>query len=308
MMTATWMPVDPASSTIQALGLLAGAGTQVSAFDDWWRDLARRDGPDLRSCIDADSRLLVSLSVPASGRRLSFYARVPGVARPGVTDWTRLDWDGHLGSGWRTWYSGEPVGTWDDVIAAVGRGFLEHIAGWHRILGAGARVYSISVDRDGRPWVSWQLDPRVQIERALAALDHGGAWLHAADFFGALLGRVPAVAAPWSLAVRSDGLRWRIGTSRWGRLPENDDKRRRCAAVIGALGGDRNFAEASYKLLSAATDWTTVGRAVELEFSGSDSPAGAEFFLAVPGPSTGPDRCTGELHHPLTTTSQPTGD
>lgn len=282
-MTTVAAPADPTASTIRTLGLLAGAGAQVGAIDDWWRRSAERDDSGLRSCIDTGSRLLVSLSVPAQGRQMSCYARIPGPSRPGITHWSRLDWESDLRSGWRTWYSDEPVGTWDDVLAVVDRDDSTQIADWHRILGPAARVYSVSVDRDRQPWVSWQLDPRVEIARALGAVGHAPAWQVAAGLLGELLGRVPTVAAPWSLAVRSDGLRWRIGTSRWARIAETDHKRRRYAWTVGTLGGDRQFAEATYKVLSASAGQRTVGRAVELEFDSGNSPAGAEFFLAVSG-------------------------
>ncbi len=84
----------------------------------------------------------------------------------------------------------------------------------------------------------------------------------------------------------------RIGTARWARWHEDDDKRRRAVAAIGAFGGDARFAEGVYKLVLASEanpGRSRVGRAAEVELartSGGElgAPHELELFLAIGRP------------------------
>jgi hypothetical protein len=109
------------------------------------------------------------------------------------------------------------------------------------------------------------------------------------EIIGSILGtRTSALRGPWSLAVRADGERWRLGSSEWARCPEFQHKRRRLASVIAERGGDGRFTEAAYKLLEAEQGDGApgrIGRAVEVEFvcgPRSGSAVTIECFLAVP--------------------------
>jgi hypothetical protein len=299
-------PDAPVLSDIDArlcahLLLLAGIGGDESPIQGGWPDIAGGRPTRLeRSCVDAGSRLLVSVSAP-QWRHLGLYQRVAEGGRPQVSRWSW--WKGAAASterdwGWRHVFIGEPPGVWDEVSLAV-RGYawdvartggseaaLDVVSRWHATLGPAGRIYSLSVPETGSPWVAWHLDKRLPIDRALHAcgVDGSGGLAIIAD----LLGSDPsATGGPWSVAVASDGSRWRLGTSRWAHNREDAGKHRRLASVVQNLGGDGRFAEAAYKLVIAAGEDALparVGRAVEVEFAaGSGIPAGAEFFLSVPG-------------------------
>jgi hypothetical protein len=311
MPTLAWLEAGAGEATrevVRTVALLAGAGA-VSAEAVRWLDRGGDPGEGRlrRSCLDAGSHVIVSL--PATGgRAVGVLVRDAGDGSPGVTRMVTWDWTGAVRTGWRRLYAGEPAGTWADVLAAVGPGGRDTVARWHGVLGTNARIYSVGRRGDGPPWVAWQLDPRVLIGRALDALGVGAARPAAEAVLQAALGsRPPERGAPWSLAVASDGSRWRIGTSRWARCVESDDKRRRLASVLAAHGGDRDFAEGVYKVVAAsAARPGRVGRAIEVEFAlgpqprvalggvdpvgvdpGGGDPVGVEFFLAVPS-SVGP--------------------
>jgi hypothetical protein len=286
---------DATAETVRILTLLAGGGAASSDAVEWVLDRGRlAQSRSSRTCLDGGSQLVVAIGAPG-GRRLRLFSRVPGDRRRGVTRLASWSWDGNVSTGWRHLYSGEPVGTWAD-IGAAGVDVDPILAAWHRILGPNGRIYSLDVNDRGPAWVGWQLDPGVPIGRALAALGLGGAWPAAEPVLTDLLGfRPPDKGAPWSLAVASDASRWRIGTSRWARCPEDAGKRRRLADTVSACGGDRSFAEGVYKVVLASSDVPSrVGRAAEVEFlfgpragegvgrACSPQPVGVEFFLASP--------------------------
>jgi len=280
--------LDVEEQTAAIVAALAGVGGHTDVVGDWWRAETANDADDSalsRSCVDASGRLIVSLSAPGPERRFACYRRREATTLPGTTAWDRLAWDGRITTGWRTWHARENASSWAHVARAVDIDNNPNVQAWHAALGAGARVYSVAANAGEMPWIAWQLDPRVRVEAALDAIGCAPAWFAVEPILGELLGgRVPRAAGPWSLAMRSDGSRWRIGTSRWARVADDDGKRRRFAATFASIGGCRSFAEGVYKVVAAAgAADLPIARAVELEFAAGDSAhiADAEFFLTV---------------------------
>ena len=112
---------------------------------------------------------------------------------------------------------------------------------------------------------------------------------HSSELIASILDAAPGMLrGPWSLAMRADGQRWRLGSSEWARRPEFQDKRRRFARAVAKFGADDRFAEAAYKLVEAEQGEgppARIGRAIEVEFATGAQPGlplAVECFLAVP--------------------------
>ena len=281
------------TATLRNVVLLAGLGTGGDQPDE-----VAPDAAGVGTCLDGGGEIVLSLAAPG-GRRLGVFERDRRTQTdPGCSRWSW--WKQERGSpairGSRVLMAGEPPGSWDMVTRAAGGG-TEALRYWHNVLGPGARIYSITVEAGAGQrgvWVAWQLDPGVRIDRALEAL---GGWSAPAEAAVEILGDlVPATLArdrgPWSLAVRADGERVRIGTARWARWHEDDAKRRRAVAAIGAFGGDARFAEGAYKLVLASEanpGRSRVGRAAEVELARTrggelGAPHELELFLAIRRP------------------------
>jgi hypothetical protein len=295
---------DQARDLVRHLLLLAGLAPAASV-DGGADDPSATPGPGrVRSCIDAGSEVIVGVSAPGE-RGLRVFARVPGASGAGRIEWSWWSAEARreTGAGWRRLYSGEPEGVWSEVAAIVDGDSVggETLRRWHDRLGPRGRVYSVSAAGNSGPvWVGWQLDRGVRMDHALAACEVASTWPVFEEAVVSLLGYRPSTTGgPWSVSAALDGSRFRLGTTRWARLPEDDGKRRRLVALVDRLGGDRRFVEAAYKLVCAGADAgrrTRVGRAVELEFStagaqlGGPESVGAEFFLSVPGSAPSRER------------------
>jgi hypothetical protein len=285
-----------AADLIYHAALLAGMGPQARTAADQVAAVFDASPEDRRTCIDAGNPLMFSLVAPNQCRSASRSLRVlvrSGLVEAGVLRWLRTY---YLPEGetkcWNTLtYIGEPATAWEHARKAAERTSGLHVLRqMHAILGPRGHLCSVSWpvnEAAAQAWVSWQLDRTLPADKALEALGIGCAWAAAARVWEALLGQ-PARPrlGPWSISLRlGDGeSRMRLGSTNWARCPENPDKRRRLAAVVECQGGDRRYAEALYKLIDSARHSHrphTIGRAVELEFSGGQLQQ-AEFYLCVP--------------------------
>lgn len=276
-----------AEKLVYYAALLAGLGVRARILSAEVATMLFAPGEPGRTCIDGGSPLVLSVVAPG-GRRLGVITR-SGPAEKGVLPWLRTYYHGDGGvERWQTeTYVGEVPTAWERArFIAERAGQLEILRRTHAIIGPHSHLYSVDWSLDqSRPLarVGWQLDRTLPIDRALTALDHGHSWPTAASFWTALLGYAPDPRrGPWSISLLlGREPRLRLGSTNWARCFEEDDKRRRFAAVIDQQGADRRFAESLYKLIVSASrqEHRGIGRAVELELVDRTAEA-AEFYFA----------------------------
>jgi hypothetical protein len=289
--TALGPPVGPVIDVlIYHAALLAGMGAAARKITGELNSALQPSQGDERTCIDAGSRLIFSLLAPGP-RSLRVLVR-RGLVQGGSLPWLRAHYLPRQDpEHWHTLtYMGEPPSAWENARRAAERACaLDHLRRTHAILGPYSRIYSVSQTAGTAPpqaWVGWQLDRALPVDKALDLLGIGHAWPLAASFWESLLGSPPHPRfGPWSISLGMGGApRLRVGSTNWSRRIEDDEKRRRMAALVERKGGDRRFAESLYKLIQGAARpgrVHAVGRAVELEFF-EGRPVQAEFFIRVP--------------------------
>ena len=280
----------PTQELIYHAALLAGMGTAARKTAGELISILRPLENEDRTCIDAGSKLMFSLLAP--GPRSLRVLVQHGLVEVGSLSWLRAHYPPlQKPAHWHfLTYMGEPPSVWEDARrAAEQAGGLDHLCRTHAVLGPWGRIYSVGRKLGANPpqvWIGWQLDRVLPIDKALALLGIDHVWPAAAAFWEDLLGRPPHPRfGPWSLSLGLGGEpRWRVGSTNWSRRVEDDEKRRRMAALVERQGGDRRFAESLYKLVQAAARpprARAVGRAVELEFFDGRQ-VQAEFYLRVP--------------------------
>lgn len=244
-----------------------------------------------RTCIDAGSPLLFALTAPGE-RQLRLLSRSPDSSRKKIS-WRRQVYSrAGDGEAWQVMnFLGEPEAAWALAEGAAGRvpGGRERLRQAHAALGPLGRIYSISWPMEAslaRATVSWQVDRGVPLQLALEACGAPGIWKAAAPLWEGLLGYPPSLrTGPWSIQLSLESCaRLQLGSTNWARRVEDEEKRRRMAALVERFGGDRSYAEALYKLLldqRTSSRAPHVGRAVEVEFK-DEEPVSMEFFLSVP--------------------------
>lgn len=273
------------------VALLAGLGPNVQVVVGEQAGVRHAPAGAGRTCIDGGSRLLFSLVAPGE-RSLRLLTRCPQV-EAGVLPWQRTYYrpSGSIERWYSETYLGEPPSAWSHIASAVDRiGGGATLRQMHGILGPRSQLYAVNWSLDAatpRVWVGWQLDRTFPISETLAALGYHSAWPTVAAVWQALSGLVPSPrSGPWSISLGfgGDDARLRLGSTKWARQLEDDEKRRRLATLLAHFGGDRRFAEALYKLVVAATPPgrpRAIGRAVEVELVG-DQVDQIEVYLCLP--------------------------
>jgi hypothetical protein len=140
-----------------------------------------------------------------------------------------------------------------------------------------ARPWSCRIEADDtgvrRIAVHWLLSRHTSPE-SLAETIAPGCWTHAMQGLGHLL-RWPGRSGRWVFVTpldEEDERALRVGNSGWTLVPENEAKHRAVGALMSALGGPRDYAQALWSLCrgAASADWR-VGRACEVMVSGGET-------------------------------------
>jgi hypothetical protein len=279
-----------AGDVLYYAGLLAGLGPRARQLAEELAAPLNAFAGDGRTCLDCGNPLMFSLLTPG-GRSLRVFARC-GPAEGGILPWlcTRYLPEGGVDRWAAENFVGEPPNAWEHARAAAERANgLEELRRVHALLGPFSHLYTISWSLGAEPpqaWVGWQLDRRLPASEALAAVGCGQAWPLAAAIWEALLGHPPDPRrGPWSISLLLGGeFRLRLGSTNWARQIEEPEKRRRLAALVERLGGDRRFAEALYKLVESAVPTErrrAIGRAVEVELA-AGKPESTEVYICMP--------------------------
>jgi hypothetical protein len=284
---STEMRAAPSSHLpiLHQLALLAGLGPRAS--DVLGSLAAPLPGAEGRTCIDAGAPAVLALRAPGR-RRFDVHIR-DRTSAANEHRWTgvRTDPEGP-DQRFRRWLFTDRAGRAAELAtsAADHLGAGDRIRAIHRSLGPLGRIWSLTVDASTVE-VSWQLDRDVPPEVALRAFGNPDAWPLAASVIDDVVDGGPRTGpGPWSVGVLLTGsppTTVRVGTTRWARLPDDDDKVARLAAVVDRHGGDASFATAAYRLLLAASRGTghPAGRAVEVDVSAGHVLA-AHAYLTVP--------------------------
>ncbi len=279
---------------LQLLGLLAGLGPVAGSLPEVLGGGAGRVVGE-RSCVDGGARAVVRVGGPER----SLDVRLRRADRPGQSWEVRHVRRGlAVSRGRRTLFApGDPD------AAAIVRAVVERAGATaafrevHARLGPSARLFSLTEPEAGPTEVTWLLDRDRVPAAVLDGAGLGREWRAAAEVLDALHGfAVSGGAGPWGVGVTfTPDPQVRIGTSRWTRCPDDPAKRRRAAAVTGALGGDGAFVDAAVQLLDGLRDPRVparIGRAADVLVT-DDTARAVDLYLAVPphvrGPGTRPE-------------------
>lgn len=286
--------------------LLAGYGREARA-------LARRfataiEAGDARSCLDAGSQMQLTVDAPGPpGLRIGIRLgdRVTGsmlagfmapAARRRVGDTLAMLPAGtHASLGaWLFWTEtrqsvfadlrdpspATALARLNGMLDAAQRARLDR---WKPLLG-GARPWVVRLEADEAALV--RLHVHFLIDRhgsaqAIADALAPGSWSRATQALGHLLTH-PVGTGRWVVSVPLDDCSepaLRVGHSGWVIVPEDERKHRALGAMVQALGGPRDYAEALWSLCRGAAppEWR-VGRACELRVATSGA-LRARFFL-----------------------------
>jgi hypothetical protein len=280
-----------APPVLHQAALLAGLGPR--ARDVLAALAAPTPGTQGHTCIDAGAPAVLAVSAPGP-RRFDVHTR-GGAGGAGEHEWSGV----RAGRGTpdlrfrRTVFTGRTGRAAVAAEAAAGTiGAAGEFRAVHRSLGPNGRIWSVTLE----PWaagVSWQVDRGVHAATALRALGCAGIWETAAEAVADVVGALPDPASGlWSIGVVFTGagpFTFRVGSSQWARLPDDDTKIARLAAWVERHGGDRPFAAAVYRLLLSARPrrcLRPIGRAVEVDVA-AGRVVGTHAYLTVPGASAG---------------------
>jgi len=242
-------------------------------------------GPAQRTCIDADSRVLLAIGA-VGGRALRVHVRTDTTDHCAV--WAQRSADPTAAATTRL-FDGTDTTAYDAICAAAREaGLIDAFRVDHAVLGVAGRLFRLT-EAPGRLLVGWHLDRHADPRRLLARLGLGDAVDPALAWLSALLGWPGAGrSGPWSITrdLRDSRCAW-LGTTAWARQLEDDAKRRRLVEALTCLGGDGAYAEAVYKLVAASHGSTSrprIGRAVEVALSPA-AVTDAEVHLGLPSSS-----------------------
>ena len=294
--------------------LLAGEGARAAP---WAQRMASAVGEaPARSCLDAGAPVQLTLDAPGRVRlragvalgerdlpqrlamllppaladRLSTAAAaMPAPAHAGLGHWLYASGDGP--SLYLDLRDPQPVDAMSRLLAVLSaaqqarlralRPRLGEVRPWVLQWQAGPGHATL------RPLVHWLL-PRGMPAQALLERLAPGAWPQVTALLGLLLRR-PQASGRWVVATPlDDGEDLRVGNSGWALVPEDEAKHRAVGALMAALGGPRDHAEAMWSLCQGgSTPGHRVGRACELKLIGHEV-VRARLFLAPAGQARPP--------------------
>lgn len=301
-----------AAQALDAEGLLFRAAL-LAGYGRDARGLARRfasavEAGDARSCLDAGSlmqltvdapgppglrvgvrlgervtsEMLAGFMTPAARRRAGdALAALPAGTHPSLGAW--LFWTEGRQSVFVDLRDPSPADAFARLNCMLTAEQRQRLDQWRPLLGQ-ARPWVLRLEAGDAAIV--RLHVHFLVERhgsaeAIADALAPGSWPRATQALEHLL-KHPVGTGRWVVVVPLDDCSepaLRVGHSGWVIVPEDDRKHRALGAMVQALGGPRDYAEALWSLCRSAAppDWR-VGRACELRI-GADSSLRARFFL-----------------------------
>lgn len=244
---------------------------------------------DSRSCIDRGTQLMVTIRV-GDDEAIGIVAANGQSPASNVRQWDRwlVSTDGSNGRG-LTFAAPKPN---DYALALDFVDFQGSITGdFAELLTRGSIYMATRLEPEsGTSWLSVKLGRGQSPRTTLAALRRPSIWQQVAAVYSDLIGRsVTERAQPWSVALPLDNElaqrgRIRVGSTLWGRLPENSVKSDLLKQQVSSFGGDPLRIESLYSLITNGNKHARkIGVAAEYDFE-NQTLIGAQYTLRVPEP------------------------
>lgn len=246
---------------------------------------------EARSCIDRGTQLMITIRV-GYGEAVGIVAANPKSPASNVRQWDRwlVSTKDSNGSG-LTFAAPKP----NDYSLALD--FIDYqgsITGDLAELLTRGSIYMAtrSEPETDASWLSVKLGRGQSPRTTLAALRRPSIWQQVSAAFSDLVGRsVTERAQPWSVALPLDNEltqhgRIRVGSTLWGRLPENSVKRDLLKQQVSIFGSDPLRIESLYSLIANCNKQArNIGVAAEYDFE-YQTLIGAQYTLRVPSSPT----------------------
>lgn len=299
-------PALDAEGLLFRAALLAGYGRDARSLSRRFASAIEAGGA--RSCLDAGALMQLTVDAPgppglrigirlgdqlageslagfmaaASARRVArALAALPPGSHPSLGTW--LFWTETRQSVFVDLRDPSPADALARLMSMLDDDQRARLDRWRPLLGQ-ARPWVVRVEADGSALT--RLHVHFLIERhgsaqTIAEAMVPGSWPRATLALEHLLTH-PVGTGRWVVCVPLDECSepaLRVGHSGWVIVPEDERKHRALGAMVQALGGPRDYAEALWSLCRGAAppEWR-VGRACELRLS-ADGAVRARFFL-----------------------------